>query len=121
MLDLDKLFERFPRLKFVDDLASQRHFHHWELAFADVFYAERSDGCPRGGFDLVLGNPPLDQGGMEGGRSARRLRPIPGVLRKHSAVELTRLRDQAFERQSRRSARHLDHGRRGLGGDPRRT
>ena len=58
MLDLDRLFEQLPRLKFVDELANRRHFHHWELAFADVFYAEHADGRPRGGFDLVLGNPP---------------------------------------------------------------
>ena len=42
---------RRPKLKFVDDLAGQHRFHHWELAFADVFAAN-------GGFDLVLGNPP---------------------------------------------------------------
>ena len=45
MLDLEKLFEQFPRLKFVDDLAAHHRFHHWELAFADVFAAN-------GGFDL---------------------------------------------------------------------
>ena len=28
MLDLEKLFEQFPRLKFVDDLAAQHRFHH---------------------------------------------------------------------------------------------
>ena len=58
MLDLDKLFEQFPRLKFVDELAARHRFHHWELAFADVFYGERAGGEVRGGFDLVVGNPP---------------------------------------------------------------
>jgi len=58
MLDLDKLFEQFPRLKFVDDLASRHRFHHWELAFADIFYGEGPDGQVRRGFDLVVGNPP---------------------------------------------------------------
>ena len=33
MLDLDKLFEQFPRLKFVDEMANRRYFHHWELVF----------------------------------------------------------------------------------------
>ena len=58
MLDLEGVFEQFPRLKFVDDLANRRGFHHWELAFADIFYGRRVDGKVRGGFDLVLGNPP---------------------------------------------------------------
>ncbi|MDC6679336.1 hypothetical protein OEZ78_28130, partial [Leclercia adecarboxylata] len=32
-------------------VASQQHFMHWALEFADVFKA-------RGGFDVILGNPP---------------------------------------------------------------
>ena len=58
MLDLDRLFERFPRLKFVDEMAGRRRVHHWELVFADLFYGREGDGSARGGFDLVLGNPP---------------------------------------------------------------
>ena len=58
MLDLDRLFEQFPRLEFVDALAQRHRFHHWELAFADLFYGETGYGRMRGGFDLVLGNPP---------------------------------------------------------------
>ena len=97
MLDLDRLFEQFPRLKFVDELASQRAFHHWELTFADVFYGRRDDGTVRGGFDLVLGNPPWvkvewKEAGVLGDFD-------PSLaLRKHSAVELTRGRDEAFDR-----------------------
>ena len=90
MLDLDKLFEQFPRLKFVDNLAAQHRFHHWELAFADVF-------AERGGFDLVLGNPPWvkvewEEGGVLGDRNPA------FVLRKHSATEITALRDETFQR-----------------------
>ena len=58
MLDLDQLFKLFPRLKLVDELAKRHRFHHWELAFADVFYGLRADQSQRGGFDLVVGNPP---------------------------------------------------------------
>ena len=55
-----------PRLKFVDVLAARHRFHHWELAFADVF-------AVNGGFDLVLGNPPWvkvewEEGGVLGDR-----------------------------------------------------
>ena len=97
MLDLDRLFEQFPRLKFVDGLARRYRFHHWELAFADLFYGERPDGRLRGGFDLVLGNPPWvrvewEEGGVLGDHN-----PL-FVLRKQSATKITALRGDAFDR-----------------------
>ena len=58
MLNLKELFRLFPRLALVDQLAKQYRFHHWELVFADVFYGYRADNSVRGGFDLVVGNPP---------------------------------------------------------------
>ncbi len=39
-------------VKTVEDLAEQYHFFHWHLAFPTVF--------ERGGFDVVLGNPPWE-------------------------------------------------------------
>ena len=96
MLDLDRLFEQFPRLAFVDEMANRRHFHHWELMFADLFFAEHANGHPCGGFDLVLGNPPWikvewKEAGVLGDFD-------PSLaLRKRSAIELTRERDEAFE------------------------
>ncbi len=50
-VNLDKLWEDFPRLRIANEIAEQQHFFHWELEFSDVFEE-------RGGFDLVLGNPP---------------------------------------------------------------
>ena len=97
MLDLDSLFEQFPRLKFVDELAKRRRFHHWELVFADIFYGQRQDGSGRGGFDLVLGNPPWIKVEWKEAGVLGDFDPSL-VLRKHSAVELTRGRDEAFER-----------------------
>ena len=97
MLDLDSLFEQFPRLKFVDELAKRRRFHHWELVFADIFYGQRQDGSERGGFDLVLGNPPWIKVEWKEAGVLGDFDPSL-VLRKHSAVELTRGRDEAFER-----------------------
>ncbi len=49
--DVERLIERWPRLRLADDLAKRYRFHHWELEFADLF-------ALRGGFDLILGNPP---------------------------------------------------------------
>ncbi len=98
MLDLERVFEQFPRLKYVDDVASKRKFHHWELMFADMFYGYRQDGEIRGGFDLVLGNPPWIKVEWKEARVLGDFDPSL-VLRKRSAVELTRGRDEAFEQR----------------------
>ena len=97
MLDLEKLFEQFPRLRFVDELARRRRFHHWELAFADQFYGAGQDGKARGGFDLVLGNPPWikvewEERGVLGERNPA------FALRKLPASELSKQRAAAFAR-----------------------
>ena len=50
-VNLEKLRTDFPRLRIANEIAEQQHFFHWELEFSDVFEK-------RGGFDLVVGNPP---------------------------------------------------------------
>lgn len=50
-VDLAALCERNPRLKLVKEIADKNKFFHWELEFADLF-------AERGGFDLIIGNPP---------------------------------------------------------------
>ena len=99
MLDLDKLFEQFPRLKLVDELAARHRFHHWELIFADLFYGARADGTVRGGFDLVLGNPPWIRVEWQEGGVLSDFDPAL-VVRKHSAADLTELRGAAFEQRA---------------------
>jgi len=49
--DLPELFATHARLQAVDELARRLRPLHWELAFPDALAA-------RGGFDLILGNPP---------------------------------------------------------------
>ena len=50
-VNLDELCALLPRLRLARTIAQQNHFMHWELEFADVF-------SERGGFDLMIGNPP---------------------------------------------------------------
>ena len=50
-IDLDWLCDNFERMYFVRKIADENKFMHWELEFADVF-------ADKGGFDLVIGNPP---------------------------------------------------------------
>ena len=55
--DLARIEHRIPQRRGVEDavgrLAQQHNFFHWHLAFADVMR--------RGGFDVVLGNPPWER------------------------------------------------------------
>ena len=99
MLDVDKLFEQLPRLQFVDELAQRHRFHHWELVFADLFYGERVDGSVRGGFDLVLGNPPWIKVQWEEGGVLGDYNPLL-VLRRHSASALTAQRGDALRQHA---------------------
>lgn len=50
-VNLDQLRADFPRLRIANEVAEQQKFFHWELEFSDVFES-------RGGFDLIVGNPP---------------------------------------------------------------
>ena len=89
-LRIAKLREVFPRIASVEAIARQRRFMHWELTFADVFRK-------RGGFDLILGNPPWlkvewNESGVLGEAN-----PL-FAIRKFSASDLIKLRADAFER-----------------------
>ncbi|MDD2744149.1 MAG: hypothetical protein PHV02_17950 [Rhodocyclaceae bacterium] len=88
-LRIKKLREHFPRIATVEAIAATRRFMHWELTFADVF-------SQRGGFDLVLGNPPWlkvewNEAGILG-----EAKPL-FAIRKFSATDLTRERAKAFD------------------------
>lgn len=50
-VDIEALVEILPQLQVARQVAAQQRFLHWELEFADIFRN-------RGGFDVVLGNPP---------------------------------------------------------------
>ena len=94
-VDVDALCEKRPRLGLVRDLARQHRFLHWELEFADLF-------ADRGGFDLVLGNPPWvkvewDEGGLMGDHE-----PL-FAIRKQSAAKLSTLRAETVEAHGIRS------------------
>lgn len=51
IVDIPRLRQENPRLDLAAQIAEQNKFMHWELEFADLF-------AERGGFDLIIGNPP---------------------------------------------------------------
>ncbi|TXH47155.1 MAG: class I SAM-dependent DNA methyltransferase [Burkholderiaceae bacterium] len=88
-LRISKLRQHFPRIEQVEAVAAAQRFLHWELCFADVL-------LQRGGFDLILGNPPWlkvewNEAGILGEKN-----PVFAV-RKISASDLAKLRAQAFD------------------------
>lgn len=87
-LKTDVLFRHLPRLAIVDVLKKQHRFFHWDLEFCDLF-------AERGGFDLMLGNPPWlkvewQEAGVLGDYEPE------FVLRKLSASKLATLRMDTF-------------------------
>lgn len=95
LVKLDSLKELFPELKIVQELRETYKFFHWELEFADIF-------MQRGGFDLVLGNPPWlkvewQEAGIIGDVDPK------FVIRKLSAKQTADLREDVLEGKSARA------------------
>ena len=89
-LRISRLRQHFPRIVTVEVAALRLRFFHWELAFADIF-------ASRGGFDLVLGNPPWlkiqwNESGILG-----EVNPL-FAIRKPNATEISQLRADTFAR-----------------------
>lgn len=87
-LRISKLRQHFPRVKLIEEVADARRFLHWQLTFADVL-------LQRGGFDLILGNPPWlkvewNEAGVLGDKN-----PLLAI-RKISASDLAKLRQESF-------------------------
>jgi len=87
-LRISTLRQHLPRVVIVEAIARKRLYMHWELSFADVF-------AKRGGFDLVLGNPPWlkvewNEAGILGEAN-----PLVAI-RKLNATELAQQRSAAF-------------------------
>ncbi|PKO70217.1 MAG: N-6 DNA methylase [Betaproteobacteria bacterium HGW-Betaproteobacteria-16] len=87
-LRISKLRTHFPRVAVVERITEEQRFVHWELCFADVLLR-------RGGFDLILGNPPWlkvewNEAGILG-----ECNPV-FAIRKISASDLAKLRAEAF-------------------------
>ena len=87
-LRIAKLRQNFPRVAEVEAIAAEYRFLHWELTFADIFAA-------RGGFDLVLGNPPWLKVEWKEAGILGEDNPLVAI-RKLNATELAEQRVAAF-------------------------
>lgn len=91
IVDLQALCEKEPRLAVVRDISRQFRFMHWELEFADVFEH-------RGGFDLIVGNPPWIK--LEWNEQNVLSDYYPQfVIKKYTASETTKKRTEALSNE----------------------
>ncbi|MFH1621630.1 MAG: N-6 DNA methylase [Candidatus Omnitrophota bacterium] len=91
VVDIDKLCAELERLALVQELSETYRFLHWELEFADLF-------DDRGGFDLVLGNPPWIKLIWEEGGVLGDIEPSI-ILKKLRASDLGEKRGKIFNKK----------------------
>ena len=96
---LENLYKLFPFAKISQQVAERQHFLHWELEFAPVFKA-------RGGFDLIVGNPPWVK--LQWNEQGILSEYDPHIaVRKISASDTMALRADAFARHAGARAAYL--------------
>jgi hypothetical protein len=99
-VDLEELVKPSERLKLVRDVAERGRFLHWELEFADIF-------ANRGGFDLILGNPPWIKVEWNEGDLMGDYEPLY-ALRDYSAVKLDKLRGELIIKHGQLRSEYLE-------------
>lgn len=89
IVDIPRLRQENPRLDLAAQIAEQNKFMHWELEFADLF-------AERGGFDLIIGNPPWIKVEWNEQGVLSDTHPIFAV-KKMTATQTARHRDSALD------------------------
>jgi hypothetical protein len=96
LVNTDKLCAQSERLALVRQIAGERKFFHWELEFVDLF-------ADRGGFDLILGNPPWVKVEWNEGDLLSERNPA-FAIRDLSAPQIARAREEQLEKPEQRRA-----------------
>lgn len=96
---LANLYRLFPFAEVSQSIAERQHFLHWELEFAPVFK-------DRGGFDLIVGNPPWVKLQWEEAGILSEYDPHIAV-RKISARDAMMIREEVFARHPAAKAAYL--------------
>lgn len=96
IVNIEELIREIPRFKIVKECARRYKFFHWELEYADIFKQ-------RGGFDLILGNPPWIKVEWNEGGVLSDYEPSY-TIKKLTASAIALLRDKALDNQEIRTA-----------------
>ncbi len=108
-VSLKDLLTEIPRLKLAHELATKYRFFHWELEFADIFLSKKNDGQSRGGFDLVIGNPPWIKLEFKEQDVLAEFEPKIWV-HKMSASNVTALRPTLFQKHPQAKDELIEYG-----------
>ena len=98
---LNDLCEKNPRLAVARQITEQQRFLHWELEFADLFEE-------RGGFDLILGNPPWIKMIWNESNVLSESTPVFAV-KNLTATQTTQRRNEALENEPTRMTYFLEY------------
>ena len=101
VVDIPALRKNNPRLDLAYRIAEQNKFMHWELEFADLF-------AEKGGFDLVIGNPPWVQTAWEEKGILSDYHPTFSI-KKLTAVQTSQQREKVLENISVRNSYLLEY------------
>ena len=96
---LANLYRLFPFAEVSQSIAERQHFLHWELEFAPVFK-------DRGGFDLIVGNPPWVKVGWEESGVLSEYDPHIAV-RNISAADASKFRGAVFSKNAAAATAYL--------------
>ena len=91
-VNLDQLRKDSSQLRIANEIAQGQHFFHWELEFADVFQE-------RGGFDLIVGNPPWVKTIWNEGNVLGDSLPLL-CIKKINAAQVSELRERILQDKS---------------------
>lgn len=91
-VNVDRLCDENERLGLVMALSERYRFLHWELEFAELFKR-------RGGFDLVLGNPPWIKVKWKEGGILGDTEPL-FILKNYSATRLAEIRETTINKHN---------------------
>ena len=108
-VSFNDLLTEIPRLNLAHELAKKYRFFHWELEFADIFLSKSNDGESRGGFDLVIGNPPWIKLEFKEQDVLAEFEPKIWV-HKMSASNVTALRPTLFQKHPDAKDELIEHG-----------
>ena len=96
VVDIPGMCQKDETLALAREIAEKHHFMHWELEFADIF-------ADRGGFDLIIGNPPWIKMEWTEQDVLAEKNPMFAV-KKLTATQTMREREVALENDSIRDA-----------------
>ena len=88
-VDIPALRKNNPRLNLAAEIAEQNRFMHWELEFADLFK-------DRGGFDLVLGNPPWVKIEWQEQHILSEKKPLFAIRKDFTATQVASMRTEVL-------------------------